>query len=228
MALRHRQTQGSDWALADQGLYFVANNATTGTGIAGHAAPVVADTDTKPFLHLFNGGKTVVFPDYALFTCTAAGTGGTINYLTVYIDNKGTTARTGGGTQLTPVSTRSNQPAIAPPFAGAPNTQATIFAGAVTAVMSSSVKVAQQTVREVITVVGDTLAVVFGDPAPGPHSALTTAGTATDHTVCYCPPVAIYPGGNLNISFIRPSQSAAASYEVQFGYFEQSSMGVVS
>ena len=40
----------SDWVLADEGSYFVATNATLATGIAGHAAPVVADTDTKALL----------------------------------------------------------------------------------------------------------------------------------------------------------------------------------
>lgn len=203
---------GSNWSLADEGSYFVATNAALATAIAGHAAPVVADTDTKPFLFLYNGGGRVIIPDFAVFEVTAAGTAGTLNYVTSYIDSKGSTARSSGGTELTPVSSRSDAPF---------STGASVWAGAVVAAMSSSKKVAQQIVREVIPVVQDTITVVWGSPNGTPRAALTTAGTATNHSVLYLPPVAIAPGGNFNLSFIRPSQSAAASYQVQFGYWER-------
>lgn len=203
---------GSNYAFADEGSSFVATNATLATGIAGHAAPVVADTDTKPFLLVYNGGARTIAPDFAVFEVTAAGTAGTLNYITSYIDAKGATARSSGGTELTPVSTNS-----AAPFASG----ASIWAGAVVAAMSSSKKVGQQIVREVIPVVQDTITVVWGSPNGAARAALTTAGTATNHSVVYLPQVSIAPGGNLNLSFIRPSQSAAASYQVQFSYFER-------
>jgi hypothetical protein len=203
---------GSNWALADEGSYFVATNATLATGLAGHAAPVVADTDTKPFLHVYNAGQSVICPDFAVFELTAIGAGGTINYLTSYVDAKGATAYSSGGTQLTPVCTKTSV---------GNNTGATIFAGAVVAAMSNSRKVAQQVVREVIPVVQDTITVIWGSPNGAARAALTTAGTATNHSVLYLPAVAIAPGGNLNVSFIRPSQSGANSYQVQFGYWER-------
>jgi hypothetical protein len=53
------------------------------------------------------------------------------------------------------------------------------------------------------------------------HSPLTTAGTATNHSYQRFPPIVIAPGGNLNISQIRPSQSAAASYQFEFAYIER-------
>src|SRR5262245_23357666 len=98
----------SNWVLSDEGSYFVATNATLATGIAGHAAPVVADTDTKALLHLYNGGPRNIVPDFLLLEVTAAGTNGTIQYTTVYTDNKGATARSSGGTAITPVSTKSD------------------------------------------------------------------------------------------------------------------------
>jgi hypothetical protein len=203
---------GSNWAVADEGSYFVATNPTLATGIAGHAAPVVADTDTKALLHLYNQGDRNIVPDFLHLEVTAAGTAGTINYLTAYVDNKGATARSSGGTAITPVCTNTEVAA---------SSSAEIYFGPVVTAMSSSRKVAQQIVREVIPVVQDTILVVFGSPNGTAHAALTTAGTATNHSVLYVPPVVIGPGGNLNLSMIRPSQSAAASYQFQFGYFER-------
>lgn len=202
----------SNWVLADEGSYFVGTNATLATGIAGHAAPVVADTDAKALLHLFNGGQRYIVPDFLFMEVTAAGTGGTIQYTTVYTDNKGATALSSGGTTITPVSTKSNS---------AITTGATVTFGACVTAMTASRKVGQAINREVIPVVQDTLLIVFGSANGSQHSALTTAGTATNHAVQYMPAVVIGPGGNLNISQIRPSQSAAASYQFMFGYFER-------
>lgn len=203
---------GSNWTLADEGSYFVATNPTLATSITGHAAPVVADTDTKPFLFFYNSGQRTIIPDFAHFEVTAAGTGGTIQYVTAYIDSKGATAYSSGGSAITPVSTHSDAP-----FA----TGASMYAGAVVAAMSSSKKVGQQIVREVIPVVQDTITIVFGSPNGAAHAALTTAGTATNHSVVFLPPVAVKPGGNFGLAFIRPSQTVAATYQFQFGYFER-------
>jgi hypothetical protein len=204
---------GGNWSFADEGSYYVATNATLATGIAGHAAPVVADTDTKPLLHLFNGTVYNLIPDYLFLEITAAGTGGTIQYTTIYIDNKGSTARSSGGTQITAFNaTRS--------AGGGPSTTGLVmYFGAVVAAMTSSVKVGQQIAREVIPVVQDTLVMKFGGPNGGAHAALTTAGTATNHLMQHFGPLCIGPGGNLNISQIRPSQSAAASYQFEFGFW---------
>lgn len=201
----------SNWSFADEGSYIVTNNATTGTGIAGHAAPVVADTDTKALLHLFNGTAKNVVLDYLQLEVTAAGTAGTIQYTTIYLDNKGSTARSSGGTQIT--SFASANSGVTPDTTGL-----VMYFGAVVTAMSSSVKVGQQIVREVIPVVQDTILMKFGSGNGGAHSALTTAGTATDHCVQHFAPIVVAPGGNLNISQIRPSQSAAASYQFSFGF----------
>jgi hypothetical protein len=202
---------GGNWGFADEGSYYVGNNATLATGIAGHAAPVVADTDTKALFHLFNGSTKNVVMDYLFTELTNAGTAGTITYTVAYLDAKGATALSSGGTAITPVSTLSGGGAL-------PSGIVTTFGACVTA-MTSSVKVGQQIAREVIPVVQDTLLVKFGAVSGAPHAGITSAGTATNHMVQLFAPIVIAPGGNLNIAHISPSQSAARSYQVSFGFW---------
>lgn len=204
---------GGNQVGAYEGSYFICTNATLATGIAGHAAPVVADADTKPLFFLFNGTQFNVLPDYLFLEVTAAGTGGTIHYTTIYLDNKGSTSRTGGGTAITALNSCNSAGGVLS------TSGLTVHFGAVTAVMTSSVKVGQQIGREVIPVVQDTLMMKFGAGTGGFHSGLTTAGTATNHLIQQFGPLCVQPGGNLNISQIRPSQSAAASYQFEFGFW---------
>jgi len=201
-----------NWAFADEGSYFHASNATVGTGVAGHAAPVVADTSTKPLLHLYNGGVKSVVLDYLQLQVTAAGTAGTITYAVVYIDNAGATARTSGGTAVTPVNCNS---------ASTDTSAATLFFGPVVAAFTSGRKVAQAMAREVIPVVQDTFTLKFGAGAAAPVSGITTAGTATNHLTLQMAPVVVGAGGNVGITLIRASQSAAASYQFSLGYWER-------
>jgi hypothetical protein len=203
---------GGDYLFGDEGSFFHACNATLATGIAGHAAPVVADTDTKALLHLYNSGTKRIIPVYLHLEVTAAGTNGTAHYTAIYVDDKGATALTSGGTTITPVNVNGEYSST---------TGAVVTFGAAVTAMTSSKKVFQQIVRTVIPVVGDTLMIRFGAPSANFSSALVTSGTAISNVVQYAPPVVIGPGGNLNIAQIRPSQSAAASYQFSFGYIER-------
>lgn len=203
---------GGDYNFADEGSAYHASNATLATGIAGHAAPVVADGVTKALLHLFNNGSKNIIPVSLFFEVTAAGTAGTLHYTTIYTDDAGATARASGGTAITPVNCKSD---------GSDTTGAVVYFGAVVTAMATPKKVGQQIVREVIPVVQDTVLMRFGSPSGHSHSGLTTAATATNHLVQDFAPVVIGPGGNLNISQIRPSQSAAASYQFSFTYIER-------
>lgn len=203
---------GGMYMQALEGSYYSISNATLATGIAGHAAPVVADTDTKALLHIFNGSSTKYLTfDHLMLELTNAGTAGTITYGVVYIDNKGSTALTGGGTTITPQCSLSNGAAI--------DSGIIVTFGACATTMSSSKKVGQQILREVIPVVQDTVMMKFGTASGQFHSALTTAGTATNHLVVNFGPVVIGPGGNLNISSISPSQSGARSYQFSGGFW---------
>lgn len=197
----------------DEGSFFIAVSPTVGTGIAGHAAPVVVDTDTKALLHLYNGGSKNIIPVFLHLHFTVIGAGGTISYNVAYIDNKGSTARSSGGDAVTTIyNTKSNDTT---------SSSATIYFGAVVTAMTSSRKVHQQVCREVIPVVQDTMTVFFGSPNGGLHNALSAAGTATNNLVQYAPPVVIGPGGNFNFARIRASQSGADSYNFAFGYVER-------
>lgn len=197
----------------DEGSYFHVSNATVGTGIAGHAAPVVADADTKALLALFNPGPKNVILDYLFLEVTAAGTAGTIHYTVIYVDNKGSNANTSGGTAATPVNVNSGSSIAA--------LSTVVFGPAVMAMTSSRRVGGPQIVREVIPVVQDTILMKFGGPNAGFRAGITTAGTATAHVVQHFAPIVIGPGGNLNISQIRASQSGAASYEYSFGFIER-------
>lgn len=205
---------GGNYGYGDEGSFFTCVNATVGTGIAGHAAPVVADTDTKALLHVYNGnavgGKRII-PVYLRLEFTAIGVGGTTSYNVAYLDNKQATARSSGGTAITPANAKSG---------ASQTTGATVYFGAVVTAMTSSVKVWAAQCREVIPVVTDTITVFFGAPSGAP-TALTTAGTATNHLIQYAPPVCIDPGGNFNFARIRASQSGADSYTFSFGYIER-------
>jgi len=203
---------GGDYMLADEGSVYHASNATVGTGIAGHAAPVVADGVTKALLHLYNNGSKNIIPVSLHMQVTAAGTAGTIQYTSIYLDNAGATARASGGTAITPVNCKSD---------GSQTTGAVIYFGPVVTAMATPYKVGVEIVREVIPVVQDTVFMRFGAPGGTAHSPLTTAGTATNHSVQDFAPICIGPGGNLNISQIRASQSAAASYTFSFTYIER-------
>lgn len=199
-------------ALADEGSVFTCMNATVGTGIAGHAAPVVADTDTKPLLFLYNNGSKNIIPVSLHLQFTVIGAGGTISYNVAYIDNKGSSAYTSGGSAITPSNVKSNASSV---------TGAQVYFGAVVAAPASSKKVFQQVCREVIPVVQDTMHIYFGQPGGGVNNGLTAAGTATHNLVQYAPPIVIAPGGNFAFTRIRASQSGADSYSFQFTYIER-------
>ena len=196
----------------DEGSFYFACSPTVGTGIAGHAAPVVADTDTKALLHLFNGGVKNIIPVFLHLHFTVIGANGTVNYNVAYVDKKGSTARSSAGDAITPVNVNG---------ASTDTSSAVIYFGPVVTAMTSSRKVFQQACREVIPVVQDQITVFFGSPNGGMLSGLTTAASATANIVQYAPPVVIGPGGNFNFARIRASQSGADSYNFSFGYIER-------
>lgn len=203
---------GGNWAFGDEGSFFTAVNATVGTGIAGHAAPVVADTDTKSLLHLYNGGAKNIIPVFLQMGLSAIGAGGTLSYNVVYIDNAGATAKSSGGTVITPTNVNSGV---------ASTTGAIVTFGAVVTAPTSSRKVWSAACREVIPVVNDVMTVFFGPDGGVMQTANIPSGTATASLVQYAPPIVIAPGGNMMFVRTRASQSGADSYTFTFGYIER-------
>lgn len=195
----------------DEGSYFTAVNATLGTGIAGHAAPVIADTDTKTLLHIFNGGQNRITLDYVWLRASAIGAGSSTTDFQVYIDTKGTTAKTSGGTVLAQVN--SNSDSII-------SSGGVVTFGAVVTATSGSRKVAQRRLRSVVSVVEDHVLFNFGSPAGGVGSMIST-GTLVGTFYEAMPPVVIGPGHNFCLVQSGVSQSGANSYEVELGFWER-------
>ena len=199
--------------VADEGSYYVAQNATIGTQLTGHVAPAIADTNTKSIIHFFNGGNLDVYLDYLTITTVVANASATAVDFLAYTDNKGSTGLTSGGTAITTINnTRSN------------STNAsgiTMTAGAcVTAPVTNIHRVLQRTVKPYIGVALDSYSFVFGNGAWAPTGyALITAVT---HTLTSCAPVVVGPGGNFYFVQTGPSGATTAmTFEFEMGYFER-------
>lgn len=206
---------GKQQMFADEGSYFVTYNVTDGTGIAGHAAPVQADTSTKPLLHIFNGSTTKsIMLDFVRLRMTAIGAGATTTDFTAWIDQAGATVKTSGGTVATSVNCRSDNPFT---------TGAIVSFGAVVATAHASEKrVDHVRARSVVPVVEDQYLFGFGNAAYGPSTGgITMAGTAVVSLYIHMPPVVIMPGGNFKLVEWGASQSGAHSFEYSVGWIER-------
>lgn len=198
------------YGLADEGSYWTASS-VIGTDITAHAAPAIVDAETKPIIHLFNGGTNDVYLDYIEMLTTIANASATAVGFTIYLDAKGSTNRTGAGTAITPVNVRSNS---------ATATGVTMFAGAVTAVGTSPKKAFSRVIKEFIGVALDRYSFSFGNGLlANPTTSYTAGATAI---VTYCPPIVLAPGGNLCFCQVSPSGAAtAATFQFELGYFER-------
>lgn len=197
-------------ALAGEGSYFVAANATVATEIAGHAAPAIADGATKPLLYVYNGGSRFIFPDRLWLRTDTPNASSTETYFTVYVD--ASDARDSGGTAITPQNTRSDSPHA---------TGASVYFGAVVATPDNARLVGQRQIRSVIQVAEDEYAFSWGYEQQAASSRVTT-GTADVHTITTFPPVAIAPGHSFLLAMIAPSGAITAwDGEFEFGYIER-------
>jgi hypothetical protein len=196
--------------LAVEGSYFTVGS-VIGTDITAHAAPAIADNETKPLIHIYNGGSNIISLDYIEMLTTIANASATAVAFRGYVDNKGATGRTGAGTALTPVNTRSDSG----------NTSgATVYAGAVTAVGTSPRLAYSRVIKEFIGVALDRYSFSFGNGLSGNPTTSYTAGATA--IVCYGPPIAIAPGGNLYFCQVSPSGSAtAATFQFELGFYER-------
>ena len=198
---------------ADEGMYFVGRNATPGTGVAGHAACTTHDT-AKAFLMLKNGSADErVYLDYIKLRCTAAGTGGTLDYATHTIDKGRTYASGGGDVTVLNVSQQSTR--------GHAFSLAKIGAVVPAQVNTASAKiVAHHALRAaVIAVVGDVAIFNFGGPLI--TGSGLQEGTLELEKVYHCPPVLLGPGDSYHLVIWSASQSAPKSYELEMGFWQR-------
>jgi hypothetical protein len=200
-------------AAADEGSYYTCVNATLGTAITLHAAPAIVDTDTKSIIHLFNPltSNQDVYIDYIWMKQTVVNASSTASDYLVYIDAGGVTARASGGTAITPANCRTDKIATA--------ALQTVYAGAVVTNATTGTKVAQRTVRPVISVAEDQYMFRFGDGGVMPSSQALT-GTSVASVAVSFPPIVIAPGGNFKFVQTGPSgASTAATAEFEMGFW---------
>lgn len=204
--------------VGDEGSYFVALNTTPGTGIAGHAAPTTADT-TKPMVYVKNGhsrGGPNIWLDYIGVRLTAVGANGTSYNFAAFVDTNAT--RTGGGSAITPKSTK--QCAVGNPqdLNNLPGSKATIWFGDVVVTNGTAKQVGHRRVRATIPVVEDYVSFSFGHNTSGPMT--TYAATLIAAHVMWAP-ICIAPGASFLLVNWEPAQNAANSYDLEVGYSER-------
>lgn len=199
-------------ALADEGTYFVATNATPGTAIAGITAADGYDvTETLFYLHNAATSTKRIYLDFLQLTCAAAGTNGTNFSLAITTDS--VARRSSGGTSITPVE-NSQSAALATV------SDACYFGAVVTAAATTGKLVWHGLMRTVIKVVGDQYSLDFGG------SSLLTGGnilegTAQAHVARKVPPVVLGPGESLMVHEYAASQTVAAQYQFAAGWWER-------
>lgn len=200
-------------SVADEGSYWTGVNPTLGTAIVGHVAPAIADTNTKSILHIFNGGTADVYMDYIWLKQTVVNASSTASDYLAWIDNKGVTGKTSGGTVITEANCRSNSTVAT----GCVST----FGAVITAPSASAVKVFQRTVRPVISVAEDQYIFDFGGNIHLP-SAQAITGTSVAAVIVSAPPIVIGPGGNFYFVQTGPSGATTAStFEFEWGRWER-------
>lgn len=202
-------------AMADEGSYFVAQNATVGTQLTGHVAPAIADTNTKSIIHFYNPATATkdVYLDFLVLTTVVANASATAVDFLAWTDQKGSTGLTSGGTAITTIAnTRGDST----------NTSGiTLTAGAcVTAPATNIHRVFQRTVKPYIGIALDSYSFVFGNGAWVPTSYLMSG--AVTHTLTSVAPIIVAPGCNFYFVQTGPSGSATAmTFEFEMGWWER-------
>lgn len=200
-------------ALAGEGSYFVATNATLGTALSGTAAPTTFSA-TVALVSLFNaaatGGKRIHL-DWLVLSPKAAGTNGT-NFSFAMSGDR-TNRYSSGGTAITPVNTNMDSDTTS---------IATLNVGAVTAAAAGASvrRLSHGALRTVIKVIGDQYVFSFGSSVPAmPGMPLEGVLQAAIHTPC--PPVVLGPGQSFLFHEIATAQSVAATWEFTCGWWER-------
>ncbi|HZL96159.1 MAG TPA: hypothetical protein VFB99_21050 [Vicinamibacterales bacterium] len=195
-------------SMAEEGSYFTCCNATTATEIAGHVAPAIADEPTKPLLYLYNGGNKYITIDFVTLRVETVNTSASDIYFSVHT-TQGEVSRDSGGTAITPVNARSDNPF---------SSGATVYFGAVVTTPSAFKLHSRTLIRQTINVTEDRYYFGFGhNLVSGPAYVATISDIYRN-----LPPLCIAPGGEMLFNSVNPSGASAASdYEFMLGYWER-------
>ncbi len=201
-------------ALADQGTYFTACNATPNTALAGIAAADGLD-DLEALVFLRNGSNATkrIYLDYISLSPTDVGTTGSDFSLAIKLDSGGTRYAS-GGTAITP----KNANMASTTTSGIDRLQ--VGAVVPTAATANARLVWHQKMRTVIKVAGDKYLLTFGSGQPAPVAATAMAGTAQAAIHVGCPPIVLGPGDTFLLHEFSTAQNAAATWSFTMGWWE--------
>lgn len=202
--------------LADEGSYFVTNNAQTGIASAYN----IAFTATAPFLLVYNGGAVKVALDYLALTAIAAGASTTTaGYIAAAVVTDTGNRYSSGGTNLTANIVCPNYAAAAAPSG------VVVYAGAITATAAVAARtiVGVRNLRPsvsatVINVVGDMNLINFGS-VEGATGSITIANANIMPQAF--PPVVVPPLTSALFYLTYPVMSApsAATFAPELGFW---------
>jgi hypothetical protein len=216
---------GNAQALADEGSFYVATNATPLTAIA-MVTSVIDDNYTQatthaqasPLLYINNQGAAssptarTIFLRYlrllqpvgsqAWTSCTSA-------HYTLRIDSLAG-RYTSGGTAITPVNIN--------PTGAASAAQIYFGANAVTIPSTNQKLVGRGQIQGTIPLAGDQWFFTFGDLS-GPTNLL--GASAIKNITIPCGPVMIPPGWNFQLGIFGVALAAAPAFEFELGYAER-------
>lgn len=206
--------------LADEGVYFTANNAQTGVTITTTAAFAAV----SPFITIYNGnlaGGKSIYLDYASLTTTTAGSaasGLTTIQAVVVMDNGN--RYSSAGTTLTPKNVNMAVNATSGAIINAGQVVATAASGVVRTI------VGLRTLRPCVSgtvadVVGETKVLNFGGVEGGSAGSITVANA--NIIPVSLPPIIVSPGSTalIYVFYAASGTPVAAAYAPEIGYWER-------
>lgn len=210
---------GAKHALADEGSYFVATNATIGTAVViTQSITVFAETAGAlgGILYLKNTeSKTAAAPkriylDYIKLLCTIVLTASTSTQYALVLDDNPVRYTSGGAA---PTIVNPNGDSSTTTIASA------YFGALTTAVPNNRRTVGRGTLRGVVTTTFDTLVIVSGGREGG---GSFVSAAASGRFVDSVPPIIIAPQQNLLMSMWGASYAGAgATFEYEIGWWER-------
>lgn len=213
----------NNYAVADEGGFFVATNPSTGTGIVTTTS-VVDDAATASATHAQN--VPVLYLENLASPTDASGKSVYLQYLKMYVTAAPTSATfwnysiradrvpryTSGGTVITPVNVNTGSSIVS-------NTKVVFGAVVTTPLPSSAARlVSAGAVQSTIPVVKDLWIFTFGDV--GASTNILTASAAKNLTIP-CGPIIIAPGWNIAIGMWGTSNAGAPAWEFELGFAER-------
>jgi hypothetical protein len=212
-------TGKTNYAMCDEGSYFVATNPTPGTGIAGIAA-TGAFSDLESLLVVKNtaaaGSGKNLYLDYLKLLVTVAGTSGTDHRFVSKIDGPSANRYTSGGSDIVPVNPNGD---------GAAPSATVKFGALVTAAASAGARLVGGGIlrRATIVVAADEFVFNFGGPMPNQLRPGTLAADSTTNVSCavaHCP-VILPPQWEYVLAVHAASQTVGTSYEFELGGWQK-------